>query len=64
MDEFAVYYYDGRKRRLFARDFDEAAQIADSLGLVQSMDYIDCLWNPNDPEFLPVQCGNDLGIYG
>ena len=64
MDEFAIDFSDGRKRRLWAASFDEAVDIAHAIGPVQSMDYADCLCDPADPEYVPLQSGYELGVYG
>lgn len=62
-DEFWADFTDGRKRRMFASTFEEARDVFHAIGRVQSMDYADCLWDPSDPEYLPLQSGQSLGLY-
>lgn len=63
-DEFVAFFWDGRKRRLLAGSFESAREIFHAIGVVESMDYADCLWELDDPAFLPLQSGSMLGIYG
>ena len=63
MQEFAVDFSDGRQRRLWAPSFEIAAEVAHAIGHVQCMDYVDCLYDPAAPEYLPLQSGDELGIY-